>query len=118
MRVGADPLEVYDNARRVRAPDGRCYLVRVLPAGFGSSPLVPGGFQIGALAFAIGWVSGRAWRVEVRADEGSSDRDGWLSAPLVAITARTWGKRAAANEARKTAERIGRDGWDWHPVAR
>jgi hypothetical protein len=109
--VEADPLEVYGEPLTVRAPDGRSYFIRVLPAGFGTSPLVPGGFGIAAIAFALGWVFGRAWRVEVREGDGASRADGLLSAPLVAIAAKTRGKRAAAVEARKAADLIVQRGW-------
>ena len=111
MSVEADPLEVYDDPVTVRAPDGRSYFIRVLPAGFGSAPLVPGGFGISALAFAFGWLLGRAWRVEIREGKGTSRPDGLLSAPLVTVAAKTRGKRAAAIEARKTAELIRERGW-------
>ena len=111
MSVDADPLEVYDDPVTVRAPDGQSYVIRVFPAGFGAGPLVPGGFGIGALAFALGWVVGRAWRVEIRQGEETSQSDGLLSAPPVAVVATTRGKRAAAIEARKAAESIRQHGW-------
>ena len=112
MRVEADRLEVYDDPVTVRAPDGRRYFIRVIPAGFGTAPLVPGGFGIGALAFALGWVLGRAWRVEIRDGEGTSRPDGLLSAPVVAVAAKTRSKRAAAIESRRTAELIRQGSWD------
>lgn len=109
--VEPDPDEVYGEPLTARAPDGRSYFIRVLPAGFGASPLVPGGFGIAGLVFALGWVFGRAWRVEVREGDGTLPADGLLAAPLVAIAARTRGKRAAAVEARKAADLIVQRGW-------
>jgi hypothetical protein len=104
-------MDVYGDPLVVRSPEGKCYFVRVLPAGFGSAPLVPGGFGLSGLAFALGWVFSRAWRVEVREGEAASRPDGLLSAPLVGIAAKTRGKRAAAAEASKAADEIAQHGW-------
>lgn len=109
--VELDPDEVYGEPPTARAPDGRSYFIRVLPAGFGTSPLVPGGFGIAGLLFALGWVFGRAWRVEVREGDGTVPAEGLIEAPLVAIAARTRGRRAAAVEARKAADLIVQRGW-------
>lgn len=111
LSVEADPLDVYGDPLIARSPDGRSYFIRVLPAGFGVAPLVPGGFGLSALAFALGWVFGRAWRVEVREGEATSRPEVLLSAPLVGIAAKTRGKRAAAVEARRTADQIAQHGW-------
>ena len=107
----ADRVDVYGAPLTVRSPYGRSYFIRVLPAGFGTSTLAPGGFGLGALAFALGWVFGRAWRVEVREGDGTSPPDGLLSAPLVAVAAKTRGKHAAAVEARNAADLIVQNGW-------
>ena len=111
MRVAPDKPEFSDDPIRVRAPDGRNYAVMVLPAGFGDAPLVPGGFGLSALTFAIGWLVGRAWRVEVRDSDGATGEHGLLTAPLVAIAARTRKKEAALLRARQTADLIGQRGW-------
>ena len=112
VRVDADPLDVYRDPLVVRSPEGKSYFIRVLPAGFGSSPLLPGGFGLSGFAFALGWVFGRAWRVEVREGDATSRPNGLLSAPLLGIAAKTRGKRAAAVEARRTADHISHHGWD------
>lgn len=104
-------MDVYGDPIVVRSPEGQSYFIRVLPAGFGTAPLAPGGFGIGALGFALGWLFGRAWRVEVRQGDGRSGPNGLLSAPLTAVVAKTRGKRAAAIHARKTADLIVQQGW-------
>ena len=111
VRVATDTPEFPDDPIRVQAPDGRNYLVMVLPAGFGDAPLVPGGFGLSGLAFAVGWLVGRAWRVEVWDSDRATGGEGLLAAPLVAIAARTRKKEAAVLRAHQIGDLIGQRCW-------
>lgn len=85
--VDSDRLDVYGDPLTVRSPDGRSYFIRVLPAGFGTFPLVSGGFGLGALAFALAIHCRRPLRAagsedRPRTDVHSGPIKGRVGAPL------------------------------------